>query len=193
MDSAIRSVELDPSDPYGHRNAAFAYYFDKQFDLFARESRIALDLAPNNADILAQLGFLAAIHGDWEHGVRLVNKAYMINPFSAGGWYNAAMFFDLYRRGMYADALDMVKQHRAQGELETQQMYVAVYAELGDLDKAREHWEKCRQLYPSWSADKAAQFYAIWNFDPAVRGRYLQSIAKAGYHVTPGHSNSEWK
>jgi hypothetical protein len=31
MDSAIRSVELDPSDPYGHRNAAFAYYFDKQF------------------------------------------------------------------------------------------------------------------------------------------------------------------
>jgi tetratricopeptide (TPR) repeat protein len=103
------------------------------------------------------------------------------------------MFYDRYRRGLYAEALEMVKQHRAQGELETQQMYVPVYAELGNLDKAREHWEKCRQLDPSWSADKAAQFYTIWNFDPAVRSRYLQSIAKAGYHVTPGQSNSEWK
>jgi TolB-like protein/class 3 adenylate cyclase/Tfp pilus assembly protein PilF len=191
-ENAIRSVELDPTDPYARRTAAFAYYFDKEFDLFERESRMALDLAPNNADILAQLGFLTAIHGDWDRGVPLVSKAYRINPASAGGWHDAARFFDYYRRGMYADALRMVKQHRGQGEVETQQMYVAVYAELGDLDKAREHWEKCRQLDPEWSADKLAQqILALWSFEPTFSARYLQSLAKAGYRTTADTTRTE--
>jgi tetratricopeptide (TPR) repeat protein len=191
-ENAIRSVELDPTDPYARRTAAFAYYFDKEFDLFERESRMALDLAPNNADILAQLGFLTAIHGDWDRGVPLVSKAYRINRASAGGWHDAARFFDYYRRGMYADALRMVKQHRGQGEVETQQMYVAVYAELGDLDKAREHWEKCRQLDPEWSADKLAQqILALWSFEPTFSARYLQSFAKAGYRTTADTTRTE--
>jgi TolB-like protein len=183
-ENAIRSVEIDPADPYAHRSAAFAYYFDKQFDLYERESRIALELAPNNADILAQLGFLKAVHGDWERGVQLSTKAHQINAVSAGGWYYSAMFYDFYRRGRYVDALEMTKQHRGQSEIETQQQYVAAYAELGDLQKAREHWAKSLQLDPQWSADKLAQLSALWNFDPTLRVRYLQSIAKAGYRVS---------
>ena len=70
-------------------------------------------------------------------------------------------------------------------------MYVPVYAELGDLDKAREHWAKCQQLDPRWSADKVAQLTALWNLDPAVRARYLRSIAKAGYRVTADNGKSE--
>jgi len=174
---------VHPADPYAHRSAAFAYYFDKQFDLYERESRIALELAPNNADILAQLGFLKAVHGDWERGVQLATKAHQINAVSAGGWYYSAMFYDFYRRGRYVDALEMTKQHRGQSEIETQQQYVAVYAELGDLQKARQHWAKSLQLDPQWSADKLAQLSALWNFDPTLRERYLQSIAKAGYRV----------
>src|SRR6185295_16861151 len=73
-ENAIRAVELDPSDPLAHRTAAFGYYFDKQMESFERESAEALNLAPNNPEVLSTLGFLIAIHGEWERGVKLATK-----------------------------------------------------------------------------------------------------------------------
>ena len=179
--NAIRAVELDPADPLAHRTAAFGYYFDKQMELFEREATIALNLAPNNPEVLASLGFLIAVHGHWERGVRLVVKSHDLNPVSASGWYNSALFYDFYRRGLYAKALDILKVHPAQGLAENQQKYVAVYAELGDLDKAHGHWRKCLEIDPDWSVQKMYRLIHLWNFEERFITRYMQSIAKAGY------------
>ena len=181
--NAIRAVELDPADPLAHRTAAFGYYFDKQIEAFERESAQALNLAPNNPEVLSSLGFLIAVHGQWERGVKLVIKSHDLNPVSASGWYNSALFYDFYRRGLYAKALDILKVHPAQGLAENQQKYVAVYAELGDLGKAHEHWKKCLELDPDWSVQKMYRLIHLWNFEESFGSRYMQSIAKAGYVV----------
>ena len=96
--NAIKSVDLDPGDAHAHRTAAFGYFLDKQLDLFAKEARIALELAPNDAEILVQLGALFTYNGQWERGVPLLIKAQKLNPASANGWYQSAMFIDLYRQ-----------------------------------------------------------------------------------------------
>jgi adenylate cyclase len=181
-ENAIRSVELDPSNPLAHLAAAFGYYFDKQFELFEREAATAMELAPNDPDILAPLGFLIAVHGRWERGVQLANKTRQLNAASAGGWMISTLFYDYHRRGMYREALEVLKQHPNPGIVENLQKYTAVYAELGELDRAREYWEKCRQIDPEWSADKYHWLARdVWSFDPAFVSRYMRSIAKAGY------------
>jgi adenylate cyclase len=179
--NAIRAVELDPVDPLAHRTAAIGYYFDNQMEWFEREATDALNLAPNNPEILSVLGFLIASRGEWERGIKLALKAHDLNPISAGGWYHSVLYYDFYRRGMYAKALEVLKLHPVQGLIETQNKYTAVYAELGDLDKAREHWKKCIEIDPEWSAEKMYRLFHLWNFEESFVTRYMQSIAKAGY------------
>lgn len=183
-ENAIRSVELDPSNPHAHLAAAFGYYFDKQFEQFEREANSAVELAPNDPEILSPLGFLIAIHGRWERGVRMATKAHELNAKSAAGWYPSTLFYDLYRRGMYRQAIDVLNLHQNPGVVENLQKYTAAYAELGELEHAREFWAKCRQVDPDWSADKLNGLGKLWAFDEIFWARYMKSIAKAGYPVT---------
>jgi len=179
--NAIRSVQLDPSDPYAYVSAAYGYYFDKQFDLFERDAKRALELAPNDPAILSYLGFLMAVHGDWERGVKMATKANSLNSVTATGWYQSTLFYDYQRRGMYREALEVLKQHPIQNIAENQQKYTAVYAELGDIEKARAHWQQCIELEPEWSSNMLANLGDLWSFDKSFWDRYMQSIAKAGY------------
>jgi adenylate cyclase len=182
ISNAIRSVQLDPSDPYTHRSAAYGWYFDKQFDQFEREAKMALELAPNDPQILSSLGYLIAIHGNWERGVKMAIKANNLNPVSAGGWYHSTLFFDYQRRGMYREALEILKQHPDQHIAEIQQMYTAVYAELGDIEKARAHWQKYIELEPEWR-NTLANTGDLWSFEKWFGLAYMQSIEKAGYQL----------
>lgn len=178
-------MELDPTNPQAHLAAAFGYYFDKQFERFEQEASIATELAPNNPDILAPLAFLTAIHGQWDRGVRLATKARDLNAVSAGGWYNSTLFYDFHRRGMYREAVEVLKLHPIPGVVENLQKFTAAYAELGDLQRARDYWQKCLEIDPEWSADKLNELGGErWSIDKAFWTRYMQSIAKAGYPVT---------
>ena len=183
-ENAIRSVELDPTNPQAHLAAAFGYYFDKEFEQFEREASIAIELAPNNPEILSPLAFLIAIHGQWDRGVRLATKAHDLNAVSAAGWYNSTKFYDFHRRGMYREAIEVLKLHSNPGILENLHKFTAAYGELGNLQRAREFWEKCLEIDPAWSADKLNWLGQLWSFDKAFWARYMQSIAKAGYPVT---------
>jgi len=88
------------------------------------------------------------------------------------------------QRDVPGEALEVLKLHPNPGIVENRQKYVAVYAELGDLQLAREHWTKCLEIDPEWSADKLNEIGTRWSFEKVFWPRYMQSIAKAGYPIT---------
>jgi adenylate cyclase len=182
--NAVRSVELDPTDYRAHRTAAFGHFFDKNLGLFDQHATRAIEIAPNDAEVLAEMGALYTISGNWDRGPGLVRKAYNLNRDAAGGWYHAALHYDYFRRGRFREALDIVVAHPDQGILHTQWKYVAAYAELGDIHKAREHFEKCRKIDPTWSADRMRQELRLWNVPEDFINVYLASYAKAGFRET---------
>lgn len=165
--NALDALNLDPSDPLARRTAAFAYFYDHDLAAFDREAKFALEMAPNNANLLSELGFLYTVSGQWDRGIALVTKAYNLNAAAAVGWYHAALFYDFYRKGHYREALETIKRHPNQGIVENQQKYVAVYAELGEIEKAREYWNNCLKLDPLWSADRLREMGRLWNFPKA--------------------------
>ncbi len=179
--NAVESVQLDPSDALAHRTAAYGYFFDKQLDLFEREVRIALELAPFNAEIFAQLGMAVTFTGQWDRGAALVGKGYALNELSAGGWCHTAWYYYHYQRGEYARALEICRQHAYQELTETQFKYIPCYGQLGQPEKAREYFERCQSAEPEFSADWVGDVLRTWNFQEPVIEHYLEGFAKAGY------------
>ncbi len=178
--NAIRAVELDPYDPRAHRTAAYGYFFDKQLNQFEREATAALNLGPNDAQALAQLGLTIALIGQWDRGVQLATKGDTLNADSAAGWYHSTIFYDLYRMERYREAIDVIRMNPNQVLWETQQKYVAAYGQLGEVEKAREHWKKCLATDPDRSV---VQLMELWNFEKSFRKHYLEGFAKAGVPV----------
>jgi adenylate cyclase len=180
-ENAIRAAALDPADALAHRTAAFGYFFDKQLDLSAREFAIALDLSPNNAEILAEAGLTVGFTGEWKRGVQMVTQANALNPRSAEGWYHTTLYYALYLDGRYEEAISVIKGHPAQWMAETQMKYVMAYGQLGNVTKAREYWTKCVELEPDWSARKFGEIARLWNLREADIEKFMEGVAKAGY------------
>jgi adenylate cyclase len=178
--NAIRPVQLDPTDAFAHRTAAWGYFFDHQLDLFEREADLAFRLAPYTADIFAQLGMLIAITGQWERGVGLVEKARALNAASAAGFYHTTLFYSFYLKGDYRKALEAIRQHPRQQLLETLMKYVMVYGQLRELTKAREYWSKCTAEWPEFSMEWLREdVFRRWNFLESDAERLLEGIANA--------------
>ena len=179
--NAIKAVELDPNDALAHRTAAYGYFFDHHLESFQREAQTALSLSPYDADVLTQLGMAFSMMGKWELGTKLVRKAYQLNPVSAGGWYHSALHYNYYRDGDYRLALEMARGHPGQTMCETQFKYVAAYGQLGEPEKAKEHWNHCVKSIPDFSAERVAAIIRIWNFQEPFIERYMDGFRKAGY------------
>ena len=96
---------------------AAAYFFNKQLDLFEHEAQQAMALAPYDAEILAILGYMTAISGDWPRGVAMAEKANALNADAAAGWYHATLYLNYYLTGDYERALELIRQDPDQQSL----------------------------------------------------------------------------
>lgn len=177
--NAIRPVQLDPTDAFAHRTAAWGYFFDHQLDLFEREAELAFQLAPYTADIFAQLGMLIAFTGQWARGLALVEKAHALNTGSAAGFYHSTLFYDFYLKGAYRKALEVNRQHPRQQLLETLHKYVMAYGQLAEMETAREYWSKYAAEVPGLSLEWIREnVFRRWNFRDSDSERFLEGIAK---------------
>jgi hypothetical protein len=70
-----------------------------QLDLFEHQAQQAMVLAPYDAEILATLGVMIALSGQWQRRVALANRANELNAEAAQGWYHGALLFDYYLKG----------------------------------------------------------------------------------------------
>jgi adenylate cyclase len=184
LENAIRSVELDASDAFAHRTAAWGYFFLHQLDLFEREVQLALELAPYSAEIFAQLGMLLALSGQWERGVALAEKGNALNAVSAAGFYHTALFYHRYLNGEHRQALEIIRQHPRQQLLETLFKYVMAYGQLNEPEETREYWAKCVALLPEFSAEWLREsVFARWNIPPADTERFLEGVTKAAIAI----------
>jgi adenylate cyclase len=82
--------------------------FDRHdLDGFRRSGALAVDLNPNNPDVLAQYGFRLAYIGDWDRGEALLRTAMALNP-AHPVWYREPIAFIRYQQGNYEGALQEI-------------------------------------------------------------------------------------
>jgi tetratricopeptide (TPR) repeat protein len=160
--------------------AASAFFFTGQLDRFNHEAGQAMKLAPNDAEIVAILGYMIAISGDWSRGTSVAEKAHALNAKAASGWYEVTMYLNQYLNGEYERALELIRQDPSQQTLYTYVYYISIYGQLGRKEEALEIWRKLLSEEPGWTADSFEKWWRARNMRDEDIVKMRDGVAKSG-------------
>jgi len=174
-----KALALDEQNWIAHLVLSALYRFRKEPDKAIAAAERAIALNPNAADAYADLGFLFAVTGRGEEGIRFIEKGFRLNPFPLPTYFNylaAAYSFS----GRYEDAIEVNKEvlKRFPSNLFAHISLTAAYSLSGHEKEARHQAEELLRLDPGFSVDKYAE--TIFNQDEASLERLIDALRKAG-------------
>lgn len=171
-----RAVALDPNDARAHMAVAAAYFIQKSFDLASYHSRIARELNPNDADVIASASYQEAFGDEPERALALLDMARRLCPIQPY-WYHEARGIALYGLRRYAEAARTFEQ--AAVKVTYSYRYLAAcYAQMGETEKAQAAVRKSLEQQPNFTL-------AIWAKEEPYRSaeglaHMLEGLRKAG-------------
>ncbi|WP_428643820.1 winged helix-turn-helix domain-containing tetratricopeptide repeat protein [Roseibium sp.] len=173
--TAQRATELDPQSAYARCWLAITHFFRKDNDKFQAEMQRALDLNPNDPEILAEAGHYLSFMGDYDRGVELSQRAQQLNPLHPG-WYHFSaaryhynqceyerVLVDVARIGMPGFYWVHILNAAAQGQLGRPEAAVSL-ARIGSLKSGLSPVEEMRK----------------WNVSDHDLAHLLEGLRKAG-------------
>lgn len=151
LNIAKEAVAIDESDARGYAGVGFVSLYQKNHDASISAYQRALQLNPNDADVMADLGDTYSHAGRAAEAVELLKKAMHLNPFypdeylwNLGGAY--------YILKDYEEAVRVIRQMNNPSE--GSRILAASYAQLGRLEEARHHAQKTLEAHPDFSLEQ---------------------------------------
>jgi Flp pilus assembly protein TadD len=109
----------------------------------------ALQLNPNDADAMQQMGYVLTLRGKPEDALAWMERSRRLNPFHPT-WYNSGLGTTLYTLGRYADAAETFGRLPNPGPW-TRTRLAACYSQLGQEEKAKALLDAVLQVRPDFS------------------------------------------
>ena len=178
--SAMRAVEIDPTFAEAHFIEALVHFNRGEVDAFQVSAERALELSPNNASILADIGQQLGWLGEVERGVAMVRKAIAMNP-NHPVWYHYFLSHYYRDKGDYETALG----HALRLTWDWHWDFVhrtAIYVDSGRMDEARAEAAKLIEVYPDFG-EKARVEFESWNIPDETIREYLAKLRAAGIDI----------
>ena len=174
---AKKAVEIDYSFAEGYWSLGAAYQTSGMNEEALVSMERALQLNPNNADILAEWGgfWLPCMLDKREEGIAAIERAMRLNPFYPN-WYGhlwvSALFFS-YR---YDDVTDASRIIEAPTFI-VRQMVAAAYGHTGNIEAAAETVAKLLELQPDFTVQSVS--HADFGMDACVE-EVREGLRRAG-------------
>ena len=150
MELALTAIERDPLDARGFGELGYAHLYKKQHDdsLIAYER--AVQLNPNDADLLAEMGDALACAGDAQKAVVSLQRAMVLNPFHPDWyiWYLGEAYFHL---GDYEQTIKTL--NKMQNKYDAHRLLASSYALSGQIDEAKRHAAEILRIHPTFTID----------------------------------------
>jgi tetratricopeptide (TPR) repeat protein len=180
LETALKAVDLAPADPYARSRLATAYWASCQREPFRVEMARAIEMNPNDANILAPLGNELAYFGDWDRGAELAEKAISLMGPNAPRWWWYAPAKRHWVRGEYQQAFeDFQKSYVEQIWLSHLDLaYTLPF--LGRIDEAKAHVAALLKMKPGFTITDADTFYRVVCFEPSFREKMNGALRRAG-------------
>ena len=175
VDLAMSAINHDNLDARGYSELGYAYLYKKRHDESLSSYRRAIELNPNDADIMAEYADALVYVGEGEKSIELMQKAMRLNPYHPDWylWYLADAYNSL---GRSEEVIDTVKRMRDPSE--GRRLLAANYAHLGMMDEARQHADEVLQLHPQFTVKAWAERPPYR--DRAIIERYMDGLRQAG-------------
>jgi TolB-like protein/Flp pilus assembly protein TadD len=171
---AETAVSLDPMDEFCHWSLGEAAVQAKQYQRALDHMARALTINPNDANVLAASGYVHALTGDPEAGLRQMGTALERNP-SSPSWYHWLRGTILYILGRFDEALRAFNLHGMSNPSILRWRAVTL-VELGRIDEARADIQSLLAIRPGVTVSEARRFL---DYTPNP-DHYLDSLRKAG-------------
>jgi adenylate cyclase len=175
VDLANAAISYDSLDARGYGELGFAQLYKKHHDESLAAYERAVELNPNDADILAEMGDSLTYWGDANRAVQLLTRAMRLNPYYPDWylWYLGEAYFHI---GDYQATIETLKKMRDQSE--AHRLLASSYAHLDEIAEARHHAEQVLLTHPNFSIDH-------WRTvppdrDPAQLERFIDGLRRAG-------------
>ena len=172
---ARQAVSLDEGDARGHARVGFVSLYQKHHEASINSYQRALQLNPNDAEVIADLADTYAHSGRSEEAIELIKKAMHLNPFYPDEylWNLGGAYYNLKQ---YQDAIDAVEQMN--NPTEGSRILAASYAQLGQLDLARGYAQKILSAHPDFSLAQWSKM--LPDKYPDETTHFIEGLRKAG-------------
>lgn len=173
---AQRAIDLDPTDARGFGELGFVQLYRKEHDSAIQSYKRALALNPNDADLHSDFADALAHSGDNEGAISHLKQAMRLNPYFPDQylWHLGGAYFNLKR---YGDVIETV--NKMHNPTEGQRMLAASYAQLGELEMARQVADKHRAVHPNFSLSRWADIQP--DRLESDTQHFLESLKMAGF------------
>jgi TolB-like protein/class 3 adenylate cyclase len=172
---ALQAIERDDLDARGYAQLGYAYLFRKQPDASLAAYAQAIQLNPNDADILADTARSTRSAGDTPRTMELIQRAMRLNPFYPDSylWVLGDAYFDLAEYEQVIQTL-----HRMRDKSEGHRLLAASHALLGHMDEAKYHAEQVIAVHPNFSIEHWRNIPPDKNPEPLKR--FFEGLRLAG-------------
>jgi tetratricopeptide (TPR) repeat protein len=175
MELALTAIEHDPLDARGYGELGFAHLYKKEHDDSLVAYERAVQLNPNDADLLAEMGDALACAGHAERAVSSIERAMILNPYYPD-WYLLYFGEAHFHLGDYEKTIGTL--NKMQDKSEAHRLLASSYALAGQVDEARKHATEIMRLHPNFTIDSWAR---VPPDKDAERLRlFLEGLRKAG-------------
>ncbi|WP_299500582.1 LuxR C-terminal-related transcriptional regulator [uncultured Roseobacter sp.] len=174
---AEKAIEIDPHDPYGHWTMGAIRLYQRRHEQSLAAYQQAIDLNPNNAEMLVHLGWALTYAGEPDKGIEFIESAMERNP-RYPGWYLWDLAFAHLVAGRYAETAEVMEQ-RSPKTTGTYELLALAYAKLGRTEEAEAAREKVLAAAPQTSVARTERVEPFLR--PEDLERYLDLMRNAGF------------
>jgi adenylate cyclase len=130
------AASLDDNYSRAHWVLAYVLAFNREYDEADVHLQKAIAMNPNDADVIAKMGYILPILGRSEEAIELAERAVRLNPYHPD-WYRTFHGFACFSAQRYTEAIDAFTRS---GKMyyEDDAWKAAALAHNGQIDKARQ-------------------------------------------------------
>ncbi len=183
-DSATKAVTIDPNNAMGLQALAAINHYMGHYEESERLQRQALQLNPNNPDLMAQLGWRLAVRGNFREGIPYLEQA-IARTVNAPGWYYHLIAVNDCMNGDYEAMLAAAERSSVDGSGLSQSLLAIAHGALGHDEAARQALARMAELAPELARDPAA-VYRNHHATEAIINTLVAGLRHAGWNEPTG-------
>jgi adenylate cyclase len=176
---ATAAIQHDDDEAWGYWAMAGYHMFGGHHDRAISAYERALELNPNDADVLNDFGQCLSFAGRATEGVEVVHKAMRLNPHYPDYWIMqlGPIYFDARR---YEDAISTLEKLPSNDTIAVQLYLAASHAALEHTDQARATMGRVIRLDPLATLERLAPTVLAPYKNASDRDHLRENLVKAG-------------
>lgn len=178
LDAAYKGVNTDPNNAMAYQYLATAKFNSGDYEGFRKAARISLNLNPNDAEVLADMGSHFIQLDNSDEGKLMLEKAMTLSP-GHPPWYHLAITIYHYTRHESDRAIHHARQYAQEGSLSSNMLLAASLAQGNRVDEASEVYKRLLKSRPVFASDYH-RIIQDWPLPQGMREMMLADLVKSG-------------